>query len=274
MIISRWGVGFDVVDLEACNNAGILLTIAPREGVRTPVAEGILAFILALTKGVLTRDNLVRSGLWLSKANFPAYDLSSLTLGSIGVGNIGSELFRLAASLGFQRFLATDPYVKPTQVARLHVELVDLPTLLTQADILCINCPLTTETHGMIDKQALSLMKKTAFLINTSRGPIIDETDLAEALEQERLAGAALDVFDLEPVESQNPLLQRKDVILSPHSIAFTHGLIRHNTLYACMNILAVFKGELPTTIVNRNVLSNPQLLNKLQALQKRFKQE
>ncbi|MCB8939261.1 MAG: hypothetical protein H6655_12670 [Ardenticatenaceae bacterium] len=271
-VISRWGVGYDKIDVAACTKANVLLTIVPREVVKNQVAIGILAFIFALNQKVLQKNYLAHSGKWLEKANVLGEDISNKTLGSIGIGNIGSELFRLSQSLGFKQFLATDPYVEQNTISHLNVRLVDLKTLLKKSDIVTINCPLNQETRGMIGQKELALMKDSAFLINTARGPIINEIDLVNALESNLIAGGAFDVFEHEPLMPSHPLCHLNNVILSPHSIAFTDRLVNHNSLYACRNIISVVKKSIDqNSLVNPEVLNTLSFENRMQQLQKLF---
>jgi phosphoglycerate dehydrogenase-like enzyme len=157
-IIARWGAGYDMVDLPACTKADVLLAITP-EGVRKPVAEAILTFFLALSKKLPQKDKLVRTGRWDLKAAASGLGMSGKTVGSVGMGNIGTEMFRLLQPFDLGRLLALDPYVSQAQAAQLGVELVDLPTLFKEADFIAINCPLNDETEGMINAELFSLMK-------------------------------------------------------------------------------------------------------------------
>ena len=189
--------------------------------------------------------------------------LTGRTLGVIGLGNIGRELFRLAAPLEM-RHAAFDPYASAESAAASGIELVALDSLLTQADFVVVCCALTADTHHLLDRRRLRLMKPTAFLINIARGPIIDQAALTEALTERRIAGAALDVFESEPVSSDDPLLQLDNVIVAPHAIAWTDELFLGNGRAACQSILDVALGRIPRHIVNREVLDSPALLAKL----------
>jgi phosphoglycerate dehydrogenase-like enzyme len=258
-LIARWGVGYDRIDVAACTQSNVILAIVP-EAVRRPVAEGILTFIFALAKNLRILDGLCRAGRW--REGMPqSSNIEGKTLGSVGAGNIARELFRLARGLGFGRLLAFDPLVA---VPPAGVELVSLETLLRQSDFVAVNCPLTNETRGIINKRELGWMKPGAFLINTARGPIVDHDALVEALRTNRIAGAGLDVFETEPVPAGDPLLQMENVIVTPHSIAWTNELFRDNSLYACRNVLEVARGRVPEHVVNREVLDQPGCKSKL----------
>lgn len=259
VIIARWGVGYDRIDVDACTEAGVIVAITPG-AVRRPVAEGILAYVFALAKQMHALDAQIRLGRW--RTPLPdLWNIEGKTLGSVGAGNIARELFRLARPLGFGRLLATDPYAPSTPEG---VEAVDLDTLLRESDFVVINCPLTVETRRRIGAREIALMKPTAFLINTARGPIVDERALVAALRSRAIAGAGLDVFETEPVEADNPLLGLDNVILSPHAIAWTRELHRDNSLEACRNIREVSEGRIPEHVVNREAIARPRFQAKL----------
>ena len=269
-IIARWGVGYDMIDVPACTEADVLLAITT-DSVRKPVAEAILTFFLALAKKLPAKDKLVRIGRWDLKAETSGLGLSGKTVGSVGMGNIGTEMFRLLQPFDLAHRLAFDPYISEEKAAQVGVELVDLPTLFTESDFIAINCPLNDETENMINEDLLSLMKPTAYLVNTARGPIVNQADLTAALQEGRLAGAGLDVFEQEPLPVDHPLTQMENVILSPHGMAWTDDLYRGNGVGACKNVLTVLSGEIPKYTVNREVVDRPGFQAKLQSLRDRW---
>jgi phosphoglycerate dehydrogenase-like enzyme len=260
-VLARWGVGYDKVDVNACTEAAVLLAITP-DSVRRPVAEGIIAMIFALAKNLRTLDRRIHTGRWRREPPV-LVDLEGRTLGSIGLGNIAGEMFRIARAVGFGRLLAYSLAV-PTSAGALGVELTDLDTVMGESDFIAINCPLTTESRGMIGARELALMKPTAFLINTARGAVVDETALVEALRQGKIAGAGLDVFATEPIPDNHPLLELDNVVLSPHLIARTEGCIRDTSLSACRNVLAVARGVAPPYLANPEVLTHPKVRARL----------
>ena len=170
-VVARFGVGYDNVDVHACTEAGIALVITP-DGVRRPVAVTVLTFMFALAGKLMIKDRLTRQGPagWAQRSAHMGMGLTGRTLGQLGIGNIGSEVFRIAAPLGM-RFIAHDPFVTAEQAKALNVELVDLDTLFRKADFLSISVPLNDATKGIVGKRLLGLMKPTAYLINTARGP-------------------------------------------------------------------------------------------------------
>jgi phosphoglycerate dehydrogenase-like enzyme len=259
-LIARWGVGYDRIDVPACTASDVILAITP-EAVRRPVAEGIFALIFALAKNLRTLDRLCRSGHWRDGMPRNAQDIEGKTLGSVGAGNIAGEMFRMARGLGLGRLLACDPFITS---APEGVELTDLDTVLRESDFVAINCPLSDRTRDLIGARELALMKPTAYLINTARGPIVNQAALVEALTQQRIAGAGLDVFETEPVPAVSPLLKLDNVIVTPHSIAWVQESFRDNSLFACRNVLTVARGEVPKHVVNREVLDRPGCQAKL----------
>ena len=252
-LIARFGVGYDMIDVPALTDSGVLLTITP-DGVRRPVASSALTFLLMLAHRVPAKDRIVREGRWDDRGNFLGVGLAGRTLGSIGVGNIGSELFRLAMPFSM-RHLGCDPFITPQSVAPLGVQLVDMETLLRESDFVCVNCPLSEQTRRLIGAAQLALMKPTAFFINTARGPIVDEQALYPVLAQNKIAGAAIDVFEQEPTPASNPLLKLDNIIVTPHHICFTDECIdtvAASVFSACRDLA---NGRVPRHVVNQPVL-------------------
>jgi phosphoglycerate dehydrogenase-like enzyme len=269
-VIARWGVGYDTIDIPAATKHGVLVCITP-PGVRRPVAEGIMALLLAITKRIPAKDRIVRTGAWEQIPQTMGVALAGRTLGTVGVGNIGADFLRLVKPFDLGRTLAADPYITPEQAASLGVELVDLDTLLSESDFVCINCPLTEQTYHMIGAAQLRRMKPTAFLVNTARGPIIDQAVLIRALQENWIAGAALDVFEEEPLPLPNPLAAMDNVILTPHAIAWTDQMARDNSGIACYNVLTVLRGMVPQYTVNKDAAERPVMQAKLAALRQRW---
>ena len=261
-IIARFGVGYDKVDVAACTENGVLLTIAP-DGVRRPVATSIMTFVLSLSHQLLVKDRLIRAGGWRDAYNYMGIGLVGRTLGLVGMGNIGKETFKLAKPFGM-RHITFDPYVTPAEAAEVDAELVDLDTLMETADFVCVCCPLTEQTRGLIDARCIGLMKPTAYLINTARGPIVDQKALTEALQNQRIQGAGLDVFEQEPIRDDDPILSLDNVIVTPHSICWTDECFEGNGRSACESIITVASGQIPTYVVNRDVIERPKLEKKL----------
>jgi phosphoglycerate dehydrogenase-like enzyme len=257
VLITRLGVGYDKVDIDACTRHGTLVTVTP-DGVRRPMAAGAMAFILALAHRVVEKDRLLRSGRWEPFAHV-GQGVAGRTLGVLGLGNIGRELCVLAEPFGMSR-IAYDVVHKPLS----GVELADLETVLTQADFLCITLPLTADTHHLINSERLALLKPTAHLINISRGPIVDQAALTAALRAGELAGAALDVFENEPLSPDEPLLSLENVIAAPHAIGLTDEMFAASGQSACESILSLAAGQMPAFVVNPEARQHPRLQAKI----------
>ncbi|MXZ21343.1 MAG: dehydrogenase [Caldilineaceae bacterium SB0665_bin_25] len=270
--LARWGVGYDLVDTAALTANDILLAIAV-DAVRKPVSEAILTLILALAKKLWAKDRLVRTGRWDLKAQTSGLGLSGKTVGSVGMGNIGGEMFRLLGPFDLGRRLTHDPYVDPKRAEALDVELVSLETIFRESDFVVTNCPLTEETRGFINARLFALMKPSAYFINTARGPIVNQEDLVAALQAGSIAGAGLDVVEPEPLPLDHPLIQMENVILSPHALAWTDDLYEMNGTIACESLLAVFRGELPAFPVNREVIERSGFREKLDGLAARWRE-
>jgi phosphoglycerate dehydrogenase-like enzyme len=261
--IGRCGVGYDNIDLDACTEHGIAVYITP-QGVVRPVAESIVLLILASSHRLLQKDRLVRQGRWAESTLPLGREPRDRVVGTIGLGNIAAEAVRLLRVLDVRRFLAFDPYASSQRATDLGVEIVPLDALLRESDYVLVNCPLTPETRGLLGPEQFALMKPDAILINTARGPIVDEAALIEALQTGRIAGAALDVFECEPLAADSPLARMDNVILTSHSIAWTEELFRDMGRIDCEGALAVFRGDAPNNVVNPRVLDHPLFIDKL----------
>jgi phosphoglycerate dehydrogenase-like enzyme len=254
-IIARFGVGYDTVDVPTCTNAGIALTITP-DGVRRPVAVAVMALMLALTGKLMVKDRLTREAAagYARRSEFMGVGLVGRTLGVIGVGNIGSEVFRLAKPFDM-RFIAHDPYADPAHIRGLGATPVDLDTVFREADVISVNCLLNAETHHLVNATRLALMKPTAYLINTARGPVVDQKALVAVLQAGRIAGAGLDVQEQEPPDADDPLLKLENVILAPHALCWTDQCFAGIGASAVRSVLDVADGFVPRGLVNRDVL-------------------
>ena len=261
--ISRTGGGVDNVDLSACTEKGILVTSSLGVNM-TSVAEHGLAFILALSKQFTLLDSEVRKNNFkIRYKNLPS-DLRGKTLGVVGFGRIGAELARMAKEAFGMKILAHDDYL-PKSIKDKYSEWVDfntLDTLLSESDFVSVHIPLTPETTSLIDYKKLELMKKSSFIINTSRGGTINEKDLIKALENGIIRGAGLDVFESEPPEKDNRLLSLDNVILTPHTAALTSECVIRMATSSADRIADVYNRKLPDNIANPEVLKNDRWKN------------
>lgn len=218
-VLIRHGIGYDNVDVAACTRRGILFAYQP-DYCKEDVAEHAIALIFAcarkIVRGRRTLEESSARGQWDFSGLFPIRRLDGKTLGVLGVGRIGSRVCRKLKSFGF-RILGCDPYLTPERRREIGIEFVDHDTLFRKSDYLTVHTPLTDETRHIVNARTLGLMKPTAYLVNTSRGPMVDADALAEALRENRIAGAAIDVFDVEPPPPSHPFFALENCILSPH---------------------------------------------------------
>jgi D-3-phosphoglycerate dehydrogenase len=257
-LVSRHGVGYDSVDVPAMTRAGVLVSNTPN-AVPRPVATIALTFILALSHRLFIKDRLTREGRWAERVEHMGTGLTDRTLGVVGVGGIGKELLRMAHVFDL-RLLAADPHVDFTIIETLGAQKVSLEELMAQSDFVVVACLLNDETRHLIGARELARMKPTAYLINVARGPIVDERALYETLAAHRIAGAGLDVFDEEPTPASNPILKLDNVIVTPHSLAWTDELFSNIARTAIGAILAVAAGRRPQYVVNPDALSHPRV--------------
>jgi D-3-phosphoglycerate dehydrogenase len=226
--------------------------------VRRPVAVSVITFVLALSQKLLIKDKLTRQGPpgWAKRVDFMGEGLIGMTLGQLGIGNIGAEVFRMAAPFGM-RFIAHDPYVDPATAKKLGVELASSEELFRQADFLSVSVPLSDATRHYVNAARLKTMKPTAYLINTARGPIVDQKALYQALVDKTIAGAALDVFEVEPAPVDEPIYKLENVIVTPHSLCWTDECFAGNGAADIAAVLEIMHGREPGGVVNKDVLAN-----------------
>ena len=235
-IISRFGVGFDSVDIEAMKKKNIIVTNTPN-AVRRPVAVAALTLIFAAAGRLLQKDNLVRRGKWNERTNFMGTGLVRKTLGVIGVGSIGTETIKLSKPF-FKNILAYDPFKSEKQLAEIGAIKVDLIELARKSDFVVILCNLDSNTKGMIQRNFFSNMKKSSYIFNLSRGPVINESHLENALEENEIAGAGLDVTEKEPLSANSKLLKHDNVIITPHALCWTDECFYDIAMEAITSIL------------------------------------
>jgi len=248
--------GYNIVDAEAARKRGIPVTNVPTYGTDS-VAQMVFAHLLNLAQNVAGHAQTVRNGRWCSSPDFcywdtPLVELKGLTMGIIGFGRIGQATARLASAFGM-KVIAYDITAPPPSFQlknKREFEMVELEDVFQLADVISLHCPLTPQTENLVNEQRLALMKKTAFLINTSRGPLVDEQALADALNNGRIAGAGLDVLAIEPPDEQNPLLKAKNCYITPH-IAWATRAARERLLGVAVDNVAAFLAGRAKNVVN-----------------------
>ncbi len=253
-VIGRTGVGVDNVDLDAATKHGVPVCYTP-DANTISVAEHVLGVVLTLAKNFHTLDRATREGNWAARDRY-GFELTGRTFGFIGLGKIGSLAARMCRGAFDAHVLAFDPYLAPSAAADLGVTLVgSLDELLQRSDVVSLHVPLTPETVGLIGARELAMMKPTAYLVNASRGSVVEEKALADALSRAVIAGAALDVYEKEPLPSDSPLLAVPNLLLTPHSAALTHEAMERVLRTMVADVLAVLRGETPRYVANREVL-------------------
>ncbi|MHC4692448.1 MAG: D-2-hydroxyacid dehydrogenase [Planctomycetota bacterium] len=243
--------GYNVVDIELTRNLGIPVTNVPAYSTRS-VAQLVFAHLLNLAHHVGAHSETVKNGKWASNIDFcywdtPLIELTGLTMGIIGFGRIGQATTKLALAFGMK--VITYDVVTPTNMPE-GCQFVDLEDVFRSSDVISLHCPLTTQTQNIINRERLDLMKKTAFLINAGRGPLVDEQALAQALNNEEIAGAGLDVLSSEPPDKDNPLLKAKNCFITPH-IAWATRSARQRLLKVVVDNVAAFLAGKPQNVVN-----------------------
>jgi phosphoglycerate dehydrogenase-like enzyme len=250
-VISRTGVGFDAIDVAEATRRGIVVSTTPGTN-QHAVADLAVGLILACARGLLAADRWLRDGNWVPRT--PSVELRGSTIGIIGAGLIGGEVIKRLS--GFEpRLIACDVVQRPELVERFGLTYVPLEQLLAEADFVTLHAPLLPETRHLIDAAALGQMKASAYLVNTARGPLVDELALADALQAGRLAGAALDVYHVEPLPLDSPLRRAPRLILTPHMAGTTAQSGRAMLDMAVQNAVRVLRGEPPLSCVNPEVL-------------------
>lgn len=256
-VIGRHGVGVDNIDIKAASKYSIPVVYTP--GVTDiPVAEHAIGFMVTLAKRYLISDRALREGNFKIREEFSAVDLNERTLGIIGVGRIGSTVAQKCKAAFNMKVLAYDPYLSPDKAKQMGIILTrSLTELLQKSDFVTIHTPLTAETENLIGKEELGQMKKSAFLINTARGGIVNEKALLQALKEKWIAGAALDVLLKEPPPSDHPLFGLENIVLSPHMASLTRECVVTMARVVAQGVLDVLGGKRPQYIVNPDSLRN-----------------
>lgn len=253
-VIGRHGVGVDNIDVQAATEKGIAVVYTPN-ATTTSVVEMTLTMLGALAKQLCVRDQATREGRWEIRNSYSSIDLDGKTLGLIGLGRIGSLVARRVSSAFGMKVIVFDPYITPERAAELDVTLVrDMDDIFRQADVVSLHTPLTPETRGLVNAARLRLMKPSAFLLNLSRGEVVEEKALYEALKTGKIAGAGLDVYDPEPPVAGNPLFGLDNVIFSPHCATLTKECVIRMATGAAEGVVDVLSGKIPPFVVNPEV--------------------
>lgn len=261
-LITRYGIGLDAVDLQAATDLGILVANVP-DFCLDEVADTAMSLILATWRKLLSVASTTKQGLWDLPRAMPIHRIKGSTLGLVGFGNIARRVARRAHPFGF-RIVTYDPYVCPQDATELPVESVSLERLLTESDAVSIHVPLTDETRHLFGPAELARMKPTAFLVNTSRGGVVDPAALHQVLKEGQLAGAGLDVLETEPPDPDDPLLALDNVIVTPHYASYTEEAYHELRVKVAESVIAVRDGRAPKYFVNPEVRGHARVRGSL----------
>ena len=261
-VLIRHGIGYDNFDLPSATENGIVCANQPTASSEDVAEQAIMLMMATYRKIFIQKDILsesVANGKWMFESIYPVYRMGGKTLGIIGCGNIGSYVLKKMRSFGM-KILVDDPYLSKERLKELDIEHTPFEQVLKEADIVTIHVPVTDETRGMFNTETFKLMKKSAILINTARGPMINVSDLAEALKKGVIAGAGIDVYDKEPPDKDYPLLGMDKAVLTPH-LAWYSVEGGWDIRYTIIDDLKSFvAGKLPKSVINPAVLSSPKL--------------
>ncbi|RLE07648.1 C-terminal binding protein [Candidatus Aerophobetes bacterium] len=253
-VIARYGIGVDNIDISAATQRKIVVVNVPSY-CEEEVASHTLALILACVRKIFLFNQAIRKGNWDWKLGRPIVRLSEQKLGLIAFGKIAKMVARKARAFGFS-LMGFDPYVSDEEFAAEGVRKVDLDYLLKNSDIICVHAPLTQETRHMLGREEFKKMKSSSFLVNTSRGAVVDEKALYEALRGGQIAGAALDVLEEEPPGKDSPLLKLDNVIFTPHVAWYSESSLKELRAKAATDLVRVLEGKTPQGFVNRKMIN------------------
>jgi phosphoglycerate dehydrogenase-like enzyme len=264
-----FGLGYDAVDVAACTAAGVAVTRARHSSVHSMAASALL-LLLASSYRLTDKQRALREDKRPLPREHWGHVIEGKVLGIVGLGDIGRELVRLVQPFQMT-VLASDPYVDPDLFRLLGVESVELDELLQRSDLVSLHCCLTPETRGLIGARELRLMKPTAYIVNTARGPVIDQQALVQALTEGWIAGAGIDVFEIEPLPPDDPLRQLDNVILTPHVVGQSEEGVWRCSETVINQVLAAARGEIPDHVLNPEVLETGAFQDKLVRIRRRL---
>lgn len=248
-VIAKYGLGVDNIDLEAATDNNVFVANVP-DYCQDEVSDHALALILTLSRKIVFLNQAVKQGKWSFSDGAPLHRFNTQTVGLISYGSIARKLSKKLQAIGF-KVIAFDPYFQKKN-EETNVELVSLEELMKCSDVISIHSPLLTETYHMVNKEMLELAKPSAVIINTGRGPVINEKDLIDALKEGKISGAGLDVVEEEPVDISNPLLSMDNVILTPHIAFYSEESIQELKRKTALNVMDVLQGKKPRYLVNK----------------------
>lgn len=255
LLIARHGIGYDAIDIESATKKGTIVTIVEGVVEREAVAENTVALLLDVMRKVKEASIKVKDGKWNERANFVGYEVKNKTVGIIGIGNIGSRVAGILKHGFSAEIVAYDPNLSEEEIQRRGAKAVPLEELLQTSDIISLNASLNEKNYHMLSHKEFSLMKNNVFIVNTARGELIDTEALIKALKEEKVAGVGLDVVEGEPIDENHPLLTFDNVIITPHTSAYTYECLKGMGDKVVSDVEKVLQGEIPNGVVNKKVL-------------------
>jgi len=252
-VIARYGIGVDTLDVQAATEHNICI-VNVQEYCLDEVSNHAITLALACMRKVVLLNNAVKNGIWDFKIAIPIFRLKNRKFGLVGFGNIAKKVARKVQAFGFS-VLAYDPYISSSVMIEYNVKKMELEDLLRESDVISLHLPLNENTKYIISKKELKLMKETSFLINTSRGYLINQEDLYNALNEKWIAGAGLDVLEEIPTNSDDKLLKLDNLIITPHAAFYSEESLRDLKRIAALGVAQVLKGETPAFLLNKEVL-------------------
>jgi len=255
LLITRHGIGYDAIDVKSATEKGTLVTKVAGIVEREAVAENAIALLLDIMRKVREASLKVREGKWQERASFMGYEIKDKAAGIIGIGNIGSRVAEIL-KYGFgAQVIAYDPNLSEEEIQKRGAQPVSLEELLRTSDIILLNASLNEKNYHMLSHKEFSMMKKNVFIVNTARGELIDTEALVKALKGEKVAGVGLDVVEGEPIDENHPLLAFDNVIITPHTSAYTYECLRGMGDKVVSDVEKVLRGEIPDGVINKEVL-------------------
>ncbi|EMT38064.1 D-isomer specific 2-hydroxyacid dehydrogenase, NAD-binding [Thermoanaerobacter thermohydrosulfuricus WC1] len=255
LLITRHGIGYDAIDIKSATEKGTLVTKVAGIVEREAVAENAIALLMDVMRRVREASLRVKEGKWQERASFMGYEIKDKVAGIIGIGNIGSRVAEIL-KYGFgAKVIAYDPNLSEEEIQKRGAQPVSLEELLQTSDIISLNASLNEKNYHMLSHKEFSMMKKNVFIVNTARGELIDTEALIKALKEGKVAGAGLDVVEGEPIDENHPLLAFDNVIITPHTSAYTYECLRGMGDKVVSDVEKVLRGEIPDGVINKEVL-------------------
>ena len=254
-LIARHGIGYNNIDVEAATKKGTFITIVDAGVERESVAENAVALLMTVIRQTALASKELKEGKWSERAKFVGYEIKDKIVGVIGFGNIGSRVGEILKNGFNAKLIAYDPYLRDEEIEKRGAQPVSLEVLLKNADIVSLNSILNGSTYHMISEKSFAIMKKGVFIVNAARGELMDENSLIKALDEGIIGGLGLDVIEGEPIDKNHPLLAYKNVVITPHTSAYTYECIKGMGDKVVDDAVRVSKGEEPSNVINRELL-------------------